>query len=361
MDLDVLAAVSEGREDWDLALSEDDKRTLRDLVKRGMGPNSLRALSSDALYLEAWCLASTGSPLPCPAPEALVMKFVAQHLAPAGSNGMPMDVEQALRGAGRLRKAPPHSPATVRRRLSSWATLHAWKAEDGPFQNPALKKTLRLAVRASPHRAQKKSQEALTLDVLAPVLELLEHEAQDDGLVGLRAVRDRALIGFGFSAGGRRRSEIAALVWEDVELIKQDGEEVLRIAMGRTKTTASEDGISVYVRGRVTSYLAEWRERSKYSSGPVFRSVNRWGQVSSKGMSPGGVNEALKGALARSGLDTSRFSAHGLRSGFLTEAFLQGLSVPEAMAQSLHKSPAQAVAYFRAAEARSGRAAHLFG
>jgi hypothetical protein len=45
-----------------------------------MGENTLRALTSDLAYLQAWSLAATGSPLPWPAPEALLLKFVAHHL-----------------------------------------------------------------------------------------------------------------------------------------------------------------------------------------------------------------------------------------------------------------------------------------
>jgi hypothetical protein len=45
-----------------------------------MGANTLRALASDLGYLEAWCRAATGKPLPRPATEALALKFVAHHL-----------------------------------------------------------------------------------------------------------------------------------------------------------------------------------------------------------------------------------------------------------------------------------------
>ncbi|MGX5806375.1 integrase, partial [Bradyrhizobium sp. Arg314] len=61
-------------------LTDDDVDTLRHLATQGMGDNSLRALASDLGYLEAWCLAATGFSLPWPAPEALLIKFVAHHL-----------------------------------------------------------------------------------------------------------------------------------------------------------------------------------------------------------------------------------------------------------------------------------------
>lgn len=44
-----------------------------------MGGNTLRALASDLGYLEG-CNLATGFPLPWPAPESLLLKFVAHHL-----------------------------------------------------------------------------------------------------------------------------------------------------------------------------------------------------------------------------------------------------------------------------------------
>jgi len=70
-ELDTIAAVLPiGRRD-ELAelLTDQDVETLRHLVNAGMGENTLRALTSDLAYLQAWALTATGSPLPWPAPE----------------------------------------------------------------------------------------------------------------------------------------------------------------------------------------------------------------------------------------------------------------------------------------------------
>ncbi len=80
--LDTIAAVlpMNRRDMLACILSDEDVETLRHLVNEGMGENTLRALTSDLAYLEAWSQAATGSPLPFPAPEALLLKFVAHHL-----------------------------------------------------------------------------------------------------------------------------------------------------------------------------------------------------------------------------------------------------------------------------------------
>lgn len=127
--LDTLAAVLPLHRRDRLAgiLSDDDIDTLRLLVQAGIGANSLKALASDLGYLEAWSLAATGAPLPWPAPEALLIKFVAQHLwDPArretdAAHGMPDTVAVELRRQGLLRADGRHAPATVQRRLTSWS------------------------------------------------------------------------------------------------------------------------------------------------------------------------------------------------------------------------------------------------
>jgi hypothetical protein len=61
-------------------LTDQDVATQRHLVEQGIGADTLRAFASDLAYLEAWSLALTGSPLPWPAPEGSVMRFIAHRL-----------------------------------------------------------------------------------------------------------------------------------------------------------------------------------------------------------------------------------------------------------------------------------------
>ena len=81
-ELDTIAAVLpiERRDEPAELLTDQDVETLRHLVNEGMGANSLRALTSDLSYLQAWALAATASPLPWPAPEALLLPSIAIDL-----------------------------------------------------------------------------------------------------------------------------------------------------------------------------------------------------------------------------------------------------------------------------------------
>src|ERR1700676_2122407 len=212
LQLDTLSAIlpMERRDRLAELLTDDDVATLKHLAQEGMGENSLRALASDLAYLEAWARAATGAALPWPASESLALKFVAHHLwdpARRGADpqhGMPVDVAAQLRNALLLRSNGPHAPATVKRRLASWGTLHRWKGQEGPFRSPRLRSALRLAVRASTRPRQRKSRRAVTRDVLDRLLATCRSDRLAD-------TRDLAILLLAFASRGPPRSEGARL------------------------------------------------------------------------------------------------------------------------------------------------------
>jgi site-specific recombinase XerD len=342
--------------------------TLKHLARKGTSENSLRALTSDLACLEAWCLAATGGPLPWPAPEALVLKFIAHHLYdPAEkirdpSHGMPDDVEIRLKAAGLFRCEGPQAPSTVRRRMSSWATLHRLRGLHGPFADPPVREAIKRAAKASHRRPTRKSRRAIVRDVLEDLLATC-----DD--IGPAALRDRALLLVAFASGGRRRSEIATLRVE--QLIPEvpvpanpatpEGRMLscMTIELGRTKTTAAEDASRVKLVGRAADALQRWLDRAAISAGYIFRRIDRWDNIDSRPLSPAGVNHIVKRRLALAGYDVADYSAHGLRAGYLTQAAKDGVALPEAMRQSQHRSVQQAANYYNDAEAELSRAARL--
>ncbi|MGI0524795.1 site-specific integrase [Rhizobium giardinii] len=370
VELDALDAILpfDRRDQLAALLTDDDVATLKHLAQQGMGDNTLRALASDLGYLEAWCQLATGAPLPWPAPEALLLKFVAQHLwdpvkrAEDPGHGMPAEVEAGLRAQGLLRADGPHAPETVRRRLTSWSILTRWRGLKGSFSDPSLKSALRLAVRAAARPRQRKSKKAVTGDVLAKLLAV----CAGDRLVD---VRDRALLLTAFASGGRRRSEVANLRTEDLideEPVRTDPTDAnspplpcLTIHLGRTKTSTADDDEHVMLIGRPVTALKQWLAEAGIDSGAVFRKIDQWGNVDRRGLTPQSVNLILKARAKQAGLDPAAFSAHGLRSGYLTEAANRGIPLPEAMQQSLHKSVTQAASYYNNADRKNGRAARL--
>lgn len=366
VELDTIASVLpiDRRDELAELLTDADIETLRHLVNEGMGANTLRAITSDLAYIEAWALAATKRSLPWPAPEALLLKFVAQHLwdpqkrANDPDHGMPADVADNLRGQNFLKSTGPHAPATVRRRLANWSTLTKWRGLDAAFTAPPLKSAIRLAVRAVPRKRNRKSAKAVTGDVLAKLLATCSTES-------LRDVRDRAILMVAFASGGRRRSEIAGLRIEQLSVEAPievaDGPPLpsLAIHLGRTKTTNGEQDDVVYLTGRPVDALNDWIAAAKIESGSVFRGIGRWGTVSKRQLDPQSINAIVKQRAEMAGLEAGEFSAHGLRSGYLTEAANRGIPLPEAMEQSRHRSVQQASSYYNSASRRSGRAARI--
>jgi integrase len=370
LQLDALSAIlpADRRDQLAKILTDDDVATLKHLAREGMGENSLRALASDLAYLEAWALAATGVALPWPAPEGLALKFVAHHLwdpvqrEADSAHGMPAEIAATLTATGVLRLDGPHAPATVRRRLASWSTLHRWRGLLGPFAAPGLRTAIRLAVRASARPRRRKSRRAVTRDILDQLLAVCASDRLAD-------CRDRALLLVAFASGGRRRSEIAGL---RVEQVSQEAPVALdpadprsprlpclTIHLGRTKTQGADDDARALLIGPPVEALNLWLERADIAKGPIFRAIDRWGALEERALTPQAVNLIVKRRCAMAGLDPGEFSAHGLRSGYLTEAARAGVPLPEAMQQSQHRSVQQAASYYNDAERRRGKGARL--
>ncbi|PYE22651.1 phage integrase family protein [Rhizobium sp. PP-CC-3A-592] len=364
--LDTIAAVLpiDRRDELAELLTDQDVETLRHLVNEGMGANTLRALTSDLAYLQAWSLATTGTSIPWPAPEASLLNFVAHHLWQPEQrdidpqHGMPADVEQSLREQRFLRSSGPHAPDTVRRRLASWSTLTKWRGLTGAFSSPSLKSAIRLAVRATPRPRKSKSAKAVTGDVLAKMLVTCATGSLPD-------LRDQAILMVAFASGGRGRSEVAGLRVEQLTaeppVPVESGSPLpsLSIHLGRTKTSGADQDEVVYLTGRPVDALNAWLAATRIKTGSIFRKIDRWGNLSQRALEPGAINQIVKSRAALAGLDPEAFSAHGLRSGYLTEAASRGIPLPEAMEQSRHRSVQQASSYYNNATRRSGRAARL--
>lgn len=367
--LDSLAAILplDRRELLAETLTADEIATLRHLAQEGMGANTLRAMASDLGYLEAWSRASTGTSLPWPATEAIALRFVAHHLwdpqkrAEDPTHGMPAGVEEALRLDGRLRALGPHAISTVRRRLALWATFHRWRGLEAPFKAPNVRNALRLAGRASRRPRGRKSARAVTRDVLERLLATCNGGRLID-------TRDRALLLVAFASGGRRRSEVARLAVRDmVERPSVPGRgsragemlPALALRLGRTKTASAEEDERVLIVGRPVDVLKAWVCAADLSDGPLFRPIDRWDHVGEGAIDPQTVNDVLKKRCRMAGLDAQAFSAHGLRSGYLTEAARQGVPLQEAMRQTRHRSLQQAASYYNEAEIERGDSARL--
>jgi integrase len=83
--------------------------------------------------------------------------------------------------------------------------------------------------------------------------------------------------------------------------------------------------------------------------------------VTENGIRPRVVARIVKRRAAMAGLDKTLFAGHSLRSGFVTEAGMQGKPMGDIMALSGHKTVAVVAGYYQAGNALNNSAAKLAG
>jgi len=113
-----------------------------------------------------------------------------------------------------------------------------------------------------------------------------------------------------------------------------------------TKTTAPGATPKLVLKGRAARAVVAWIDAAGIDGGPLFRPVSKAGRPLPRPLSPDGIYRIVKTRLAAAGLPEGFASPHGLRSGFLTQAALDGAPLQAAMRLSLHRSSAQAQRYY---------------
>ena len=165
----------------------------------------------------------------------------------------------------------------------------------------------------------------------------------------MRGIRDVALISLGFS-GAFRRSELVSLNYGDLDFVPEG----LKITLRRSKTDQEGAGMLKSVpfgqnpKTCCVRSVQRWLQASGIKSGPIFRPINRHGQIRPRRLTGHSVAILLKEALAESlrsqGLPEAQikekvasFSGHSLRAGYVTSAAAEGAEEHVIMRQTGHK------------------------
>jgi integrase len=174
--------------------------------------------------------------------------------------------------------------------------------------------------------------------------------------------RDAALLLVGF-AGAFRRSELVALTVSDIDFC-HDG---ARVRLRRSKTDQDGQGRVIGIpygsnpqRCPVRS-LRRWLDIAAITEGPLFRSVDRHGNIGAFALTDQVVAKVLKRYCADAGLDAAQFGAHSLRAGMATQAAINGASERSIMKQTGHKSVTMVRRYIRDGELFRDNAATRLG
>lgn len=334
------------------------ERAVQELFAEGSSKNTERSYRTALRYWAAWYWLRYRRALTLPVPIPVVQQFVVDHAERTRADGslgseLPPAVDRALVNAdfkGRL-----GSPAlnTLLHRLAVLSKAHQSRELDNPCAAPAVRELLARTRRAYAARGVRAHGKPA---LLREPLERLLATCDDS----LRGVRDRALILFAWASGGRRRSEVADALFENLQ---RTGPGAFVYHLGQSKTNqegADRPEDDKPLLGPAGQALDAWLKASKISSGALFRRVLRGSHVGTGGLTPSAVRRIVKAHCAAAGLDTE-FSAHSLRSGFVTEASGQGMALADIMAMSGHVSVATVLRYHRRASARVNPAAQLLG
>ena len=209
---------------------------------RSKAENTLRGYQSDWRDFCAWCDTRGLQPLPAAADA------VAAYIADC---------------AGRLK------PGSIQRRLNAIAEAHKAVGLESPTHAGIVRNTLK-GIRRTLGTAPVQKAPALTEDIRAMV------DVTDAGIIG---ARDRALILLGF-AGAFRRSELVGFDVEDCSF----GRDGLTVTLRRSKTDQAGEGRKIGIpygsnpQTCPVRAVQDWLEQG-ISSGPLFRSITRHGQV----------------------------------------------------------------------------------
>ncbi|MBA8924771.1 integrase [Kutzneria viridogrisea] len=358
------AALAAVRDRFDGAQAE----SLAHYLSESQSANTLRAYRTDWLAWSAWCAGEGRQALPAePLDLAVYLAAAADATRIAADGGTKW----------------AFSPATLDRKAAAIAAVHAANGLPSPTRADVVRLTLRGIRRVRKARPTRKR------PVLLGTLEALLAELPADGWPqGIARRRDALLLLMGF-AGALRRSELAGLHLDSVQVDTdaRTGEPLLIVDLGVTKTDPTgvhhqrvvlprgqrphtcavcafaewADLLAAHAGGSLAQWLSEREEPARqvhrchsYRPGPtgpqpLFPSVSRHGHLGDRPMTGRAVADLVKRYAERAGLDPDLFSGHSLRAGFATQAALGGATDREIMRQGRWTNPRTVHRYIRTA------------
>ncbi len=280
-----------------------------------------RAYAADWSAFTAWCDERGVAPLPAePAIVAAYLAGLADHGRKVSS------IERALAGIA-----------------------HAHRAAGQPWQkgHPGVREVVKGIRRTLGVAPTQKA--PVTDDELRALVAALD---------GPAAVRDRALLLVGWF-GAFRRSELVALTVADVTFAAEGL--IVRVRRSKVDQEGKGSAKGLPFAGDPSlcpvRALRGWLEVSGATDGPVFRRIDKAGNIGAAALTGAAVALVVKRAAESAGLDAERFAGHSLRAGFATTAAKRGRDLSSIMRQTGHKSERVARGYVRHANLFTANAA----
>lgn len=360
-------------------LSAEANKAVQAFFREGHSFNTARTYATALRYWGAWHVLRYGVAIEGPVTPSAVMQFIVDHLehhphqpppertayTPSSQTTqhlLPLALDQVLVHRGYKDKLGPWSMATVKVRLAALSKAHEHyianhpqlnlDAGANPLRHPEVRLLVSAARRAYARRGKLSSRpNAATKSVL----EVLLATCGDD----LAGKRDRALLLFGWASGGRRRSEIVAATFENV---RREGDGFV-YELGKSKTNQSGSKLPSRfkpIQGAAAEALQAWLNElfaQRITEGPLFRRILHGRIV--EPLKDVAVRKIVKARAKLADQPLGKLSAHSLRSGFVTEAARQGVSLGETMAMTGHRHVQTVMGYYQGGELAVSQAARL--
>ena len=268
---------------------EDPLAAYFDAARGAFSPNTERALRADVEIFAAWCRHHLR--VAVPASAATVVAFIDD-------------------------RARVKAPATVRRYVSSIATLHKALRHPNPLEHARIRFALQ---RMHRRRGRRQAQvQGLTWPMRNRLL-----EAAGDRLID---ARNRALLALGYDTL-LRRSELVSLEVPDV-LEEIDG--TATVLVRASKTDADGRGATLYLARDTVQLVKTWLDRGGVDDGRVFRSVRKDGTVGEQ-LDASQVPRIYKRMARHAGLPddiVDALAGHSTRVGPVQDMIASGIALP---------------------------------
>ena len=319
--------ISETRGDFELlagvehaAEAGDQLAACFEEARGAFSRNTERALRADVEIFEFWCRREGLEAVP--AATATVVAFIDEM--------------------ARLK-----APSTVRRYVSSIATLHKTLGQTNPLESAPVRFALQRM-----HRRRGRRQ-AQVLGLTWPMRKRLLEVAGDR----LIDVRNRALLGVAYDSL-LRRSELVSLEVSDL-LEDIDGSATLLVRAG--KTDPDQRGAMLYLARDTVRLVRAWLEAGGLGGGLLFRSVRKDGAVRGK-LDPSQVPRIYKRMARRAGLPddvVDALAGHSTRVGPVQDMIACGIELPAILQSGRWKTTRMVQRYGERLLARRSGAAQL--
>ncbi len=285
-----------------------------------LSDNTVRAVRADLERFTAWCAERGLAPLPARA--ATVVAYI-----------------EAMAGH--------RAPATVRRYVSSIATVHKAADEHSPLEHVTVRRALKRM-----HRRQGWRQ--TQVQGLTWALRRRLEETAGNRLID---VRNRAILAVAYDAM-LRRSELVALQVVDLT-IERDGS--ASVLVRRAKTDPEGGGATLYLHRDSVTRVRAWLKASRVADGPLFRSIRKEGTVGGR-LHASQVPRIYKAMAERAGMPAEtvrRISGHSPRVGAAQDMIASGIGIPAIMQAGRWNSAAMVQRYGERLLAKRNGAAQL--